>query len=116
VVLIAGLLQLTGWKARHLACYREAKGRALPADATTAWRDGLRLGLCCLRCCAGLMAILLVLGVMDLRAMAIVAAAITGERLAPAGQRVARGIGALAITTGLLLIARAATTVSGFHP
>jgi hypothetical protein len=35
------------------------------------------------------MAILLVIGVMDLRAMAVVAAAITVERLAPAGERVA---------------------------
>jgi predicted metal-binding membrane protein len=71
VVLIAGLLQFTAWKARCLACCREApgEGRALPADAGTAWRHGLRLGLHCVRCCAGLMAILLVIGVMDLRAM-----------------------------------------------
>ena len=82
VVLIAGALQLTAWKARHLACCREApgRGRTLPADAGTAWRHGLRLGLHCSHCCAGLMAILLVIGVMDLRAMAVVAAAITIER------------------------------------
>ena len=92
VVLIAGALQFTAWKARHLACCREApgRGRTLPADAGTAWRHGLRLGLHCSHCCAGLMAILLVIGVMDLRAMAVVAAAITVERLAPAGERVAR--------------------------
>jgi predicted metal-binding membrane protein len=54
------------------------------------------------------MAILLVIGVMDLRAMALVAAAITIERLAPAGERVARAIGAVAVGVGLLLIARAA--------
>src|SRR6266446_5799578 len=79
VVLIAGSLQLSAWKARHLACCREApgRGRTLPADAGTAWRHGLRLGLHCSHCCAGLMAILLVIGVMDLRAMAVVAAAIT---------------------------------------
>ena len=110
VVLIAGSLQLTAWKARHLACCREAlvRGRTLPADAGTAWRHGLRLGLHCSYCCGGLMAILLVLGVMDLRAMALVAAAITVERLAPAGVRVARAIGAVAVGAGLLLIARAA--------
>jgi len=39
------------------------------------------------------MAILLVIGVIDLRAMAVVAAAITVERLAPAGERVARATG-----------------------
>jgi len=109
VVLIAGALQLTSWKARQLACCREAPGcgRTLPADAGTAWRHGLRLGLQCSRCCAGLMAILLVLGIMDLRVMAAVTAAITVERLAPAGEDVARALGAVAVGAGLLLIARA---------
>ena len=110
VVLIAGALQFSAWKVRHLACCREApgRGRTLPADAGTAWRHGLRLGLHCSHCCAGLMAILLVIGVMDLRAMAVVAAAITVERLAPAGARVARAIGAVVVGAGVFLIARAA--------
>jgi len=110
VVLIAGALQFSAWKARHLACCREApgRGRTLPADAGTAWRHGLRLGLHCTRCCVGLIAILLGLGVMDLRAMAVVAAAITVERLAPAGDRVARVIGTVVVGAGLFLIALAA--------
>jgi predicted metal-binding membrane protein len=110
LVLTAGSLQFTAWKMRHLACCREAPGRCrtLPADAGTAWRHGLRLGLHCGHCCFGPMAILLGLGVMDLRAMAVVTAAITLERLAPAGERVARAIGAVVVGTGLLLIARAA--------
>jgi predicted metal-binding membrane protein len=54
------------------------------------------------------MAISLVIGVMDLRAMALVAAAITVERLAPAGERIAQAIGAVAVAAGLFLIARAA--------
>ena len=113
VVLLAGWLQLTAWKACHLACCRQlpGRGRTLPADAGTAMRHGLRLGLECGRCCAGLMLVLLVVGVMDLRAMAVVAAAITVERLAPAGERVARAIGVVAIGTGLLLIVRAAGLV-----
>jgi predicted metal-binding membrane protein len=110
VVLIAGALQFTTWKAHHLACCREEPGRArrLPANAGTAWRHGLRLGLHCAACCAGLTTILLVIGVMDLRAMAIVAVAITVERLAPAGERAARAIGTAVIFAGLFLIARAA--------
>jgi predicted metal-binding membrane protein len=110
VVLIAGALQFSTWKARHLACCREAPGcdRTLPAGAGTAWRHGLRLGLHCSHCCAGLMAILLVLGVMDLRAMAVVGAAITIERLAPAGERVVRVIGVVVVGAGLLLLVRAA--------
>src|SRR5438552_8835250 len=105
VVMMAGLLQFTAWKARHLACCRDARTRG-----RTAWHHGLSLGLHCSQCCIGLMAILLVLGVMDLRAMAIVAAAITVERLepAPAVVRVARATGAVALGAGLLLIARAA--------
>ncbi len=110
VILIAGALQFTAWKAHHLACCREApgRGRTMPADAGTAWRHGLRLGLHCSQCCAGMTAILLSLGVMDLRAMAVVTAAITVERLAPAGARVARATGAVVVGTGLFLIARAA--------
>jgi len=108
VVLIAGSLQLTAWKARHLACCREApgRGRTLPADAGTAWRHGLRLGLHCTYCCLGLIAILLVIGVMDLRAMAVVATAITGERLAPDGARAARAIGVALFAASLFLMTR----------
>jgi len=109
VVLIAGALQFTAWKAFHLACCRKASGcgRTLPADAGTAWRHGLRLGLHCSSCCAGLTAILLVTGIMDLRAMAAVAAANTLERLAPAGRRVERAVGVAAVGAGGLLIVRA---------
>jgi predicted metal-binding membrane protein len=110
VVLLAGALQFTAWKARHLACCREpvGHGRTLPVDAATAWQHGLRLGFHCSCCCAGLMAILIAIGVMDLRAMTVMTAAITVERLAPAGERVARAIGAVVVAAGLLLIARAA--------
>lgn len=109
VVLLAGALQFTGWKAHHLACCREkpGRGRPLPADAGTAWRYGLHLGLHCSSSCAGLTAILLITGVMNLQAMAVVAAAITFERLAPAGERVARAIGAVVVGAGLFLIGRA---------
>ncbi len=109
VVVIAGALQFTAWKAHHLACCRTApgRGRTLRADAGTAWQHGLRLGLHCSYCCAGLIAILLVIGVMDLRAMAVVTAAITIERLAPSGARVARAIGAVVVGAGLFVIARA---------
>jgi predicted metal-binding membrane protein len=118
-VMAAGVLQLTKWKARQLACCRQAtqltgalrRGReedpAFPADFGTAWRHGLRLGLRCCYCCAALTTILLILGVMDLRTMAIVTAAITAERLAPGGERVARVIGIAVVAVGLFLVARA---------
>jgi predicted metal-binding membrane protein len=71
-------------------------------------RHGVRLGLDCGRCCGHLMAAGLVVGLMDLRAMAAVTLAITAERLLPRGERVAAGIGLLVLGSGLVLIARAA--------
>jgi predicted metal-binding membrane protein len=108
-VVIAGAFQFTAWKAHHLACCREAPGcrHTLPADAGTAWRQGVGFGLHCGKSCANLTAILLVIGVMDLRAMVVVTTAITLERLAPAGERVAQAIGAVIVAAGLALIARA---------
>jgi predicted metal-binding membrane protein len=114
VVLIAGLFQFTRCKARHLACCNEASGSyctVVAANASTAWQHGLRLGFHCSVCCAGLMAILLVIGIMELRAMAVVGAVITIERLAPASQRVVRVVGIFIVCTGLVLIARASGIV-----
>jgi predicted metal-binding membrane protein len=110
VVVVAGLVQFTRWKAHHLACCREASGHG-GAGATgtlSAWRSGLRLGLHCTCCCAPQMAVLLVTGIMDLRAMALVTAVITAERLLAAGPRIARGAGAVAVAGGLLVVAHAA--------
>jgi predicted metal-binding membrane protein len=97
VVLAAGVVQFTGWKARQLECCR-----SMPADRS-AWRHGLRIGLHCCCVSAGLMAILLVLGLMNLAVMALVTAAIASERLAPAGRRVACGIGVVAVAAGAVL-------------
>jgi predicted metal-binding membrane protein len=109
VVLMAGAFQFTAWKAHHLGRCRAMlrRGRALPADAGSAWRYGLRAGLHCNCSCAGLTAALVAIGVMDLRAMVAVAAAITAERLAPDGERIARRIGAVVVGVGVCLIARA---------
>ena len=106
VMLIAGILQFTAWKRRQLECCRAAPGRALLASAGTAWRHGLQLGRNCVRCCASLTAALLTIGVMDLRAMAAVTALITAERLAPARERVARGIGVIVVVCGLIQVAK----------
>jgi predicted metal-binding membrane protein len=108
VVLTAGAFQFTPWKIHHLTCCRDMPERRckLQADSGSAWRQGLHLGLNCCYCCAGLMTVLLVLGVMDLRTMAFVTVAVTAERLAPAGEIVARVIGAVVIGMGVILIAR----------
>ena len=92
-----------------MACCRTAPepGRRLPSNPAAAWQYGLRWGLHCSYCCAGPTAVLLTFGVMNLPAMMLVMLAITAERLAPAGDRIARAIGAGAVVAGLLLIARA---------
>ena len=108
VVLIAGALQFTNWKANHLACCREAPGSdcALP-QAGAAWRQGLRFGFHCALSCANLTALLLVFGIMDPRAMAAITACITAERVVPRVDGVARAIGAVVLGAGLLLMMRA---------
>jgi predicted metal-binding membrane protein len=109
VVLIAGVLQFKAWKAHHLERCRQAPGTSheIAPNAGSAWRTGLRLGLHCSYGCAGYTAILLVIGVMDLRAMALITAAITAERVAPDGERVAQITGAVTVASGLFLITRA---------
>lgn len=105
VILLASALQLTPWKARHLACCRRLpERRPLTADVRTAWRHGVSLGVHCCSCCAGATAVLLAVGVMDLRAMAVVGAAITAERLLPRARGVARAMGVAGLAAGWVAI------------
>jgi len=103
VALVAGLLQFSRWKARHLTCWRESPWRVASRSSNerAALRSGIRLGVECAQSCAGLMAIMLVSGTMDWQAMAVVTVAITAERLAPRGERVARAIGVVIVGVGL---------------
>ncbi|KHK58378.1 membrane protein [Ralstonia sp. A12] len=110
IVVAAGVLQISVWKARQLAQCREAlgPGNTSRTKAGAAWQYGLHMGMRCARSCAGLTAMLLMMGVMDLRTMAAVSVAIALERLAPNGEIVARSVGAMAIAAGLLLTLRSA--------
>jgi len=101
-IVLAGAVQLTPWKQRALACCRAADPLDLPP-----WRAGLRLGLRCVKCCANLTGVLLVLGVMELPAMVAVTALIALERLAPGGRGWARASGAGLVLFGLSLPASA---------
>lgn len=119
VILAAGALQFTRWKAHHLACCTgrhcpdsRSGCRTLPPDPLTALRHGLRLGVHCCQCCAGLTAVLLVSGIMDVPAMIAVTAGITLERLVPTGRGVARAIGMVVAGAGMFLIVRAAAGLS----
>ncbi|MEO7039887.1 MAG: DUF2182 domain-containing protein [Gemmatimonadaceae bacterium] len=85
LVILVGLHQLSAWKTHHLACCRAGLvTRGSTASASGALLHGVRLGIHCVCDCGPVMALLLVFGASDLRAMALVTAAITAERLAPA--------------------------------
>ena len=110
VVLLAGSIQLTAWKACELtSCPNASAGDSLSPDARSAWRHGLRLGVHCSLCCSGLMTVLLVTGVMSLGVMVLIAALITVERFAPRPARAARVTGVVVMAAAVLMIARALT-------
>ena len=109
VLLLAGCVQLSAWKARQLGRCRDAPtcNQLVPAGALSAWRYGLHLGAHCFLCCCGFMMALLLIGIMNLVVMALVTAAITVERLLPRPQHVVRVAGIGIIAAGALVIARA---------
>ncbi len=106
VLIIAGLLQFTRWKRRQLARCGQMPdaGFVLPPTPGNALLHGLRLGSRCAKCCAPLTAMLLVLGAMDMRYMAVMTLATTLERLPHIGVRSARLIGAAAVLSALLCV------------
>jgi len=109
VLLLAGWFQFTTWKARRLGRCRDVPACGLPANPNprSAWRKGLRWGVDCGLCCCGFMAVLLVTGVMNLAAMAMLATAITLERLVPKPERATRVAGIAMIVAGAYVMERA---------
>jgi predicted metal-binding membrane protein len=71
---------------------------------TGALRVGAHHGLYCLGCCWMLMAVLIALGTMELRWMAVVAAIILLEKVTPIGERVAVVVGIAFLVAGVYLI------------
>lgn len=110
VVTLAGALQFSAWKARHLDACRgwPACSRGGNASLASAWRHGLNIGRHCVCSCAGWTTALLVGGSMDLGAMTLATVAITAERLAADGKSAARIGGAIAVGLGLARLASAA--------
>ena len=104
VLLAAGLLQFSPWKHRHLERCRAMTDRS-----------GLRLGFHCVCSCAGPTAIMLVMGMMDPWVMAAVTTAISAERLAPAGKRIAQATGLLAVLAGLALLSEGVLAAPDFR-
>ena len=107
LLIAAGIFQFTPLK--H-ACLRHCRS---PLDfLLTEWRDGprgamvmgLRQGLSCAVCCWLLMALLFVLGVMNLLWVAALTAFVLIEKLGPAPKLISRVTGALCIAWGIAMI------------
>ncbi|MCF3129701.1 DUF2182 domain-containing protein [Streptomyces olivochromogenes] len=111
VYLLAGLYQLAPLKTlclRHCrAPMRHLIRRERSRPPVRDLRVGVRHGTYCVGCCAGLMAVLIPLGVMNLGAMAGLTVVIFLEKLAPWGPLLARAVGVLFLVLAAL---------APFHP
>jgi predicted metal-binding membrane protein len=105
VVVMAGFAQFSSWRTQYLTCCRApAACETMRTGTHSPWGAGVRLGIHCVACCANLTVLLLVLGMMDLRAMTAITIAITLERLAPARWQSQKAIG-VAITACAVVMA-----------
>ncbi|MGD0792695.1 MAG: DUF2182 domain-containing protein [Terriglobales bacterium] len=115
VLVAAGLYQLTPLKA---ACLRHCRDPLLLVSQHTigGWKGAVSLGVhhgaFCVACCWALMLIQLVIGVMNLAAMVAVALVIALEKLVPHGVVVARVVGVITATAGVVLAVRAAVALA----
>jgi predicted metal-binding membrane protein len=114
--LLAGVILLAGgiyqWLPIKNACLTHCKS---PLGFLGAhWREGvagaLRMGLqhggFCVGCCWALMALLFVVGVMNILWVAAIAAFVLVEKLSPWGSRVGRAAGVFLIAWGLWQLTR----------
>jgi len=106
VILAVGLYQLTPLK--H-ACLRTC-APPFPASegAARSLRQGLRYGAACLGCCSAMMALLFVVGLMNLIWVAAVALWLTAEKLLPWRRGIALAAGAGLLGWGGAILAFAA--------
>jgi predicted metal-binding membrane protein len=110
LLIAVGVYQLTPLKenclthCRSPAAFLAAHWRP---GAMGAWRMGLAHGAYCIGCCAALMLLLFVGGVMNLVWIAALSLLVLAEKLLPAGARLRVPIGLLLIIAGAGLIASA---------
>ena len=107
LLIAAGLYQLTPLKT---ACLEKCRSpfsflmRLWRPGLLGAARLGLTHGLYCLGCCAMLMALLFVFGVMNLAWVACVAVVVLIEKVVPGGQRMGRIAGVAVLAVGVAMV------------
>lgn len=107
ILIMAGAYQLTPLKTGCLARCQSPLGFLM-----SNWRDGssgaflmgFRHGIFCLGCCWALMAVLFVVGVMNLAWVGVLTVIVLAEKLGITGARVARAGGAILIALGAVLV------------
>ncbi|MDA0264309.1 MAG: DUF2182 domain-containing protein [Chloroflexi bacterium] len=111
LLLLAGVFQ---WSRLKYVCLTQCRSPLsfLMADwregTSGAFKMGLHHGRYCLGCCWVLMALLFVLGVMNLVWIAALAAFVLAEKVAPAGEKLSRATGALLVGWGAWVLLTAA--------
>jgi predicted metal-binding membrane protein len=108
-LIASGIYQLTPWKS---ACLKHCRNplEIVARHLHPGWRGAVALGvhhgLFCTACCWALMVMQLVIGVMNLGAMAAIATVIALEKLTARGPLVARAVGLVSISAGLAILVR----------
>jgi predicted metal-binding membrane protein len=109
VFILAGIYQFTPLKDTCLRACRTPLGFVLSHDfgggPASAVRAGVSHGLYCLGCCWALMAVLAVLGLMNIAWMAVFAAVFFIEKNVRRGELLPRMIGAASVVGGLAVVA-----------
>jgi predicted metal-binding membrane protein len=101
-----GLYQASPWKHASLRrCNAAVCGGAVERGLWGAARQGIRYGASCLACCAALMGLLFVVGVMNVLWVALLAAWVFAEKTFTWGGRLAAAGGVLLIVWGAAALA-----------
>jgi len=108
IFVACGLYQLTALKDRCLAQCRSPLGFTLRYGSYQGpgrdMRAGVLHGGFCLGCCWALMALLIAFGLMNVLAMAVIAAIVLIEKSHPWGVQISRAVGVVAIVGAALVL------------
>jgi predicted metal-binding membrane protein len=108
VLLLAGAYQFTRWKDTCLRACRTPLSFLMTHDFGRGWsgafRVGMSHGLYCLGCCWALMAVLFVVGLMNLAWMAVIAVIFIAEKNWSHGVALTRVVGTVVLVFGVAVI------------
>lgn len=109
VLIVAGIYQFTRWKE---ACQRACRSpltflvtHDFGRGAVGAFRTGISHGAYCLGCCWALMAVLFVVGLMNLTWMVVIAVVFLAEKNWRHGRGLSKVVGATVLSFGLAILA-----------